>query len=204
MLSRCPTLLARLNAQSGFMLIELMVVVSIITVLMSFGFISLQSARAAANSSQLVLDAQWYLLAIDEFKSHHGGRAPFMSGAGLSVPGMYEQSTEWTTTNAVDLAAGPISRLSGKPYLQVTPASVKAGAIRISWDVPEATLPTSVLGVIRYARPTVATSDRSKYALMLYRRGNLHGGAFSKLCVLGDLTVANTRDLTLPVWQACQ
>ncbi len=191
---------ARHGEQSGFTLVELIVVVVIIAILMAGSLYAFQSSRQSSYRSEVKTAARTYQKAIELYRLDHGGNVPSISSPG-SLPGTVRPGT-WrdATCPAISgqlLASGPAnnrgmestsipevnaagcSSLRSASYISTVPNSVSDGLVCVATNISRCATRTSRAAIV------YTSSAPSIYSLTLYeyeRRNRRWVG----LCYIGS------------------
>lgn len=114
---------ASLDRESGFSVVELIVVMFIVLVLMTIALYSIGSARSSGRHMSAVAAAQSYADAADRFAREHKGRYP--AAPGQSGPA----GVDWEA--GANAQKGPKSDVLGqlKYYLRGVPEAIQDGSV---------------------------------------------------------------------------
>lgn len=127
-------------AESGFTLVELLIVIVVIMILSGVAFIAFHAARSGTSARDTIAAATAYEQAITRFQTDHANtnpRASDMAVGGGPPP--------------VDL--GPRD-LQGKPYMRAAPDGVQSGRVGVSMSCATPPASGNVTGFIAFCAGT--------------------------------------------------
>jgi len=151
-----------MKKEGGFTLVELLVVISIMALLSSIVFASLQSTRVSARDAQRVQQLHQMDLALNMYKANHEGKVPNLTavtgtaGSGCSASQQSNavvcvaKSSGGAAWDAFTSELRPYqptlpSSLNGIDYVYLPPASMGSGATDSSYQISAKLEKTSAL-----------------------------------------------------------
>jgi prepilin-type N-terminal cleavage/methylation domain-containing protein len=153
------------RTDSGFTLIEVIIVVVIVGILLGIFMFTMGSGKRAGAHSQAVTVAKSYQEAVEQFQSDHGGRVPKSIGDVEDWPVAEKGPVlTWGTEKRPYLKSGPPEAVSDKT-VGVGDASV--GNAYITYEAtPAGDTPTS------YTITVFSGKDKGKPSCLLRRSGS--------------------------------
>lgn len=182
------TTLSRARRENGHTMIELLVVLVIIGILMTFAIIYMTGAKRAVNTNRAVTAAQPYVDAIIRFKATHGGRVPIATST--EWPSLAPDPSPTAVLPSGGIGRGPRSTVTSKYLMRKVPFDIQDGTIEMGIGTPAPT--SDALAYLR-VRILCFTPACKKYQIDVYRRPQGKPWDPDPACAISNLDTAPIR-----------